>query len=194
MVLHHALARDRTIRAVGFDDAPFDRGGVEPVHVAGVVCAGTRFEGMVWTEVVRDGWDATDAVIGSLATSKFLAQVHLVLLDGIAFGGFNVVDLPRLHDELGVPCVAVMRRAPDMAAIERALQSLEAPSRRLATIHRAGDIHHVAPFHFQVVGAEVHHAAEALHRITDTGHVPEPLRLAHLIGAAVKTGESGRRA
>ncbi|MEM9195028.1 MAG: DUF99 domain-containing protein, partial [Myxococcota bacterium] len=39
----------RTVRVIGFDDAPFDRkdrGG--PVSVAGVVCAGRRFEGTVW--------------------------------------------------------------------------------------------------------------------------------------------------
>jgi len=34
----------------------------------------------------------------------------------------------------------------------------------------------------------------ALATLTDRGKVPEPLRLAHLIGAAVVTGQSGRRA
>jgi hypothetical protein len=36
--------------------------------------------------------------------------------------------------------------------------------------------------------------ADALTQLTDTGHVPECLRLAHLIGSAVKTGTSGQRA
>jgi hypothetical protein len=33
-----------------------------------------------------------------------------------------------------------------------------------------------------------------LHRLSDRGHVPEALRLAHLIGSAVEKGESGRQA
>ena len=40
-----------------------------------------------------------------------------MLLDGIAFGGFNVVDLPALAESLGVPCASVMRRVPDLAAM-----------------------------------------------------------------------------
>jgi hypothetical protein len=55
-------------------------------------------------------------------------------------------------------------------------------------------VHLRAPFAFQVQGAEPGTAAEALARLTDRGNVPEPLRLAHLVGAAVVRGESGRRA
>jgi hypothetical protein len=36
--------------------------------------------------------------------------------------------------------------------------------------------------------------AAVLRRLTDCGNVPEALRLAHLIGAAVVKGESGRQA
>src|SRR5213082_2973835 len=127
----------RTLRAIGFDDVPWRhrRGG--RVGLVGAVCAGTRFEGMVFGSVRRDGWRATDAVVGLLAGRKFLPQLHLVLLDGIAFGGFNLVDLPRLAAVLQRPCVAVMRKQPDLPAMAR---------------------------------------------LTDRGHVPEALRLAHLIG------------
>ena len=102
----------RILRAVGFDDAPFVRRRKARVPVTGVVCAGTRFEGMVWGHLRQDGWDATDAIAGLLVGGKFLPQVHLVLLDGLSFGGFNLVDLPLLAARLGCPCVAVMRRPP----------------------------------------------------------------------------------
>ena len=193
MDLERALARGKTIRVVGFDDAPFERGDVE-VHVAGVVCAATRFEGMHWLQVTRDGTDATEALMQALQESKFLDQIHVILLDGIAFGGFNIVDLPALARELDRPAVAVMRRAPDMAAIERALENLDGTARRLALIRSAGPIHQLGRFTFQVQGAAPSVAAEALAALTDTGDVPEALRLAHMIGAAVKTGVSSNRA
>jgi endonuclease V-like protein UPF0215 family len=60
MKLEDLLRSNRVIRAIGFDDAPFVRGTREPVGVAGVVRANTRFEGMLWTRVEADGWDSTD--------------------------------------------------------------------------------------------------------------------------------------
>lgn len=188
------LAPGRTLRAVGFDDAPFGRRPGSPVRLCGVICAGTRFEGLVVGRVRRDGWDATDAVARLLLGGKFLPQLHLVLLDGIAFGGFNVVDLEGLAARLGRPCAAVMRRPPDLGAVRRALARLPRPGRRLALLERAGPVHSFPPFHFQVRGAEPGPVAEALARLTDRGHVPEALRLAHLVGSALARGESGRRA
>jgi uncharacterized protein len=184
----------RTLRAIGFDDAPFARGRRGPVAIAGVVCAGTRFEGLVWGTVRQDGWNATEVLVSLLAGGKFLPQLHVVLLDGIAFGGFNVVDLAALAAALRRPCVAVMRRPPDLAAVEAAVRRLPRPERRLALLRRAGPIHRAGGFCFQVQGGAPAEIAAALARVTDRGAVPEPLRLAHLVGAAVRTGESGRRA
>ena len=141
----------RTIRVVGFDDAPFPRQPRAVVPLVGVVCAGTRFEGMVFGRVRRDGWTATDEIARLLLDGKFLPQLHLVLLDGIAVGGFNVVDLEALARTLNRPCVAVMRKAPDLAAVERAIRKLPQAERRLAVLRRAGPIHARPPFWFQFV-------------------------------------------
>lgn len=184
----------RTLRAIGFDDAPFVRGRRGAVGLAGVVCAGTRFEGLVWGEVRQDGWNATEEIVRLLAGGKFLPQLHLVLTDGISFGGLNVVDLETLASALGRPCLAVMRRPPDLAAVERAIQRLPRAARRLDLVRRAGAVHRVGAFTFQVRGADPEAAGRALVRLTDRGAVPEALRLAHLIGAAVRGGESGHRA
>jgi endonuclease V-like protein UPF0215 family len=179
---------------VGFDDAPFARSPNARVPLCGVVCANTRLEGMVWGQVRRDGWGATDELCRLLIGGKFLPQLHLVLLDGLAVGGFNVIDLPRLAATLERPCVAVMRKLPDLEAIEAALQRLTRPAERLALFRKGGPIHQRAPFVFQVAGADPDEVGAALARLTDRGHVPEALRLAHLIGSAVQRGESGRRA
>jgi endonuclease V-like protein UPF0215 family len=184
----------RVLRAVGFDDAPFARARRGDVGVAGVVCAGTRFEGLVWGRLRQDGWNATEALARLLLPGKFLPQLHLLLLDGLSFGGLNLVDLPALAARLGRPCVAVMRRPPDLAAMERAIRRLPRPGRRLSLLAAAGPIHRRGPFTFQVAGAAPDDVGRALARLTDRGNVPEALRLAHLVGAAVRTGESGRRA
>lgn len=189
-----ALSRVENLRAIGFDDGPFQKTPGARVPLVGAVCAGTRFEGMVFGHVRRDGQNATRVVESLLVGGKFLPQLHLILFDGIAFGGFNVVDLPRLATTLGRPCVAVMRRAPDFDAIALALQRLPRADERLRLMRAAGPVHQRGGFVFQVHGADPGEVAAALGRITDHGRVPEALRLAHLIGRAVALGESGRRA
>lgn len=194
MNLEDLLEHHRTIRVIGFDDAPFQRQSGQPVAVAGVVCAGTRFEGMVWGEIEADGWDATDRLCQLLLNGKFLPQIHVVLLDGISMGGFNVIDLPLLAQRLDRPCVSVMRRLPRMSRIEYAVNRLPRAAEKLAAMQRAGTVHADPPFYFQVCGAPPDTIAKVLHTVTDRGHVPEALRLAHLIAAAVIKGESGRQA
>ncbi|MBD1844683.1 DUF99 family protein [Cyanobacteria bacterium FACHB-63] len=194
MELEALLEQRRLIRAIGFDDAPFIRKSGEPVSIAGVVCAGTRFEGMLWGQIEPDGWNATETIANILLNSKFLPQAHIVLLDGISLGGFNVVDLPALSGEIDRPCVSVMRRYPKLEKVEYALRRLPEPERRLELIARAGEIYQSPPFVFQVQGAAPDTTARVLARLTDRGHVPEALRLAHLIASAVINGESGRQA
>ncbi len=192
--LEKLLHQGRTIRVIGFDDAPFVRRRGGCAAIAGIVCAGTRFEGMVWGQVRQDGWNATDKVCQLLEGGKFLPQLHLVLLDGIAFGGFNIVDLPKLSQRLDLPCVTIMRRMPNFTKIEQAIHNLSYPQRRLQLLKKAGEIHAYPPFYFQVCGEEPDVIAGVLPKLTDTGKVPEALRLAHLIGAAVINGESSSSA
>ena len=88
----------------------------------------------------------------------------------------------------------MVRKPPDFAAITRALGRLPDPERRLALIERAGPVHGAPPHCFQVAGETPAVAARLLAVLTDRGHVPECLRLAHLVGSAVKRGQSSRRA
>jgi len=193
--LSEVLRLGKTIRVIGFDDMPFgkERGG--PVNVSGIVCAGVKFEGMVYGTLTKDGTDATDVISELILGSKFHEQVHVVLLDGIAFGGFNVVDLPELYARVQRPCVAVMRKEPDFAAIERALEHFEDGVQRRRLMTLAGEVWtRYAPHVFQVVGEEPGVVAQALDTLVYQGNVPEALRMAHLIGSAIKTGESSNRA
>jgi len=192
--LNELLRLNKSIRAIGFDDAPFESERGTKVNVAGVICANTRFEGMLWGEVIKDGLDSTDCLRDLLLNSKFYEQVHVVLIDGIAVGGFNIIDLPRLSDELNRPCIAVIRHQPDMKAIDKALQNFLDYSHRKEILSKAGEIFHFHPFYFQVSGCTSEVAQKVLVQLTDCGHVPEALRLAHLIGSAIITGESGRSA
>jgi uncharacterized protein len=188
------IRQKKQIRAIGFDDAPFKRHQQSQVNIAGVICTNTRFEGMVWGGVDADGSDATETICRLLLGKKFLPQLHLVLLDGIGFGGFNLVDLPQLAERLKLPCVAVMRKLPNLEKMKRAMSNLPNYEERLIVLQRAGNIYAAAPFFFQVCGEQPEVIAQALIQLTDRGKVPEALRLAHLVSAAVINGESSSQA
>jgi hypothetical protein len=192
--IERLLRRGRHLSVIGIDDGPFRRDRRGDVLVCGVVCRGTRFEGLLTTRIRRDGWNATRRLTQMLRGSKFFPQLHLVLLDGVALGGLNVVDLAALAKATGRPCLTVMRRRPDLASFEHALAQLPHPQRRRALVSRAGPIHPGHGLWFQSVGLPAEQAREALRRLTIEGNVPEALRLAHLIGGGLVTGQSGRRA
>lgn len=194
MDLTALIRQKKQIRAIGFDDAPFKRHQQSKVNIAGVICTNTRFEGMVWGAVEADGNDATETICQLLLGKKFLPQLHLILLDGIGFGGFNLVDLPQLAERLKLPCVAMMRKLPNIEKMQRAMSSLPNYQERLIVLQQAGKIYAAAPFFFQVCGEQPEVIAQALIQLTDRGKVPEALRLAHLVGAAVINGESSSQA
>lgn len=81
--LDELLRLKKTIHVIGFDDASFKKERASPVKIAGVVCSGTRFEGMLWGEVKKDGTDATEVLVKLLQGSKFYEQINVVLIDGL---------------------------------------------------------------------------------------------------------------
>ncbi|WP_226647462.1 DUF99 family protein [Microbulbifer variabilis] len=192
--LAELLRLKKKLRIIGFDDAPFQKERGSPANISGIICTNTRFEGMLWGEVQKDGMDATEVFTQLLQSSKFYQQINVVLIDGLAVGGFNIIDLPKLTEALKRPCIAVMRKPPDMLAIDKALMNFSDYPLHKQTLLKAGEIYSDRGFHFQVQGCAPNIAAQVLEQATDNGNVPEALRLAHLIGAAVITGQSGNRA
>jgi hypothetical protein len=183
------------MRIVGFDDGPFERTHRGDVLVVGAIYRGGEFlDGMVATSVRRDGRNATDRLISCLTASRYLPQLHCAMLDGIAFGGFNVVDINRLWRETGLPVLVVVRHAPDLDSVRRAIARLPGATRRLGLIDAAGAIEPRRGLFVQRAGL-TGEEADALLALTCTrSKIPEPLRAAHIIAGAIVTGEGGRRA
>src|SRR5438477_6384832 len=170
----------RFTHVIGFDDAPFDRDDRGDVLVVGAVYAGLRLDGVLSAKVRRDGINATAVLIGMLRASRFLAQMHLVLLQGIAFAGFNVVDLEALHLAVQLPVMAVARRRPNLSRIRSALlEHVAGGSRKWGLIEKAGPMEPIAGLFIQRAGIDAEDARSVLKRLAVHSSVPEPLRTAH---------------
>jgi uncharacterized protein len=179
---------------IGFDDAPFLRSHRGDVLLIGVVVSRTRLDGVVSTRVRRDGSNSTSRIISLIEGSQFTGHVRAILLQGIAVAGFNVIDVHRLYEALGIPVVAVARRQPDFASIERALRRIPGGDRKWKLIEKLGPMEPVRSVFVQRTGIELADAKALLKVTTLHGNLPEPLRLAHLIAGGVTTGKSRGRA
>ena len=180
---------------VGFDDGPFDRnrpGG--QVLLVGAVCARTRLDGLLTGRVRHDGWNVTERMAALVEGSAFREHIQAVLLSGITFAGFNVVDLHGLAARLGRPVLVVARRRPRLEKIRRALANLPRAERRWGLIEQAGAMEAAGPVLVQRAGLSLMQARELLAATTLHGNLPEPLRLAHLIAGGLTTGHSRGRA
>lgn len=185
----------RISHVIGFDDAPFERDARGDVPVVGAVFAGHRLEGVLSGKVRRDGANATRVIAEVVARSRFASHLQLVMLQGIAFAGFNVVDIHALREALEVPVLVVMRRRPDMGAIRRALLGrIRGGARKWRLIERAGPIEPADKVFVQRAGIDHAHAVRVVKRFAVNSDLPEPLRTAHLIAGGVGTGESRHRA
>jgi len=185
-------------RVLGIDDGPFLKGQARAPLVGVLVCPPGYVEGVIISSCQVDGDDANDAISRMVKDSRFSEQVRMVMVDGAALGGFNVVDVRTLCEEIGVPVVTISRDEPNMTGILDALRAhFPDWERRFEAISR----NRARPL--EVPGGRVYLTSEGIgekeadamvRRCIVRGCLPEPVRLAHLIATALVRGESHGRA
>jgi endonuclease V-like protein UPF0215 family len=180
----------KEIRVIGIDDAPFDKFHARKVLVVGVIYRGGQFmDGVVSTHASVDGRDATKKISEMLGKCKFRPQLRCILLKGIAVGGFNVIDIRKLHRATKLPVIVVMRHYPQLGKIEKTLTKLGMKG-KIRLLRDAGEIHRMRGLYVQFCGTGKRDAEEMIRLTTSRAFIPEPLRIAHLVAGGVVAGES----
>jgi endonuclease V-like protein UPF0215 family len=188
------MAQKRYSNVIGFDDAPFGHDEVGNVPVVGTVFTGLKLTGVVIGAVEKDGADAAEKLTALVGESRFAEHVQLVMLQGITLAGFNVVDIHYLYQQLGLPVLAVARRRPDLAAIQKALQiKVREGAEKWTVIESLPPPEPADHVYVQRVGLSSEEALDVVKRFAIHSHLPEPLRVAHLIAGALVRGQSRGR-
>ena len=185
----------KEIRIIGIDDSPFTRSQKDPLLVIGTVHRGSQdIEGILTTKITIDGEDSTDQIIQMINRSRHKEQLQAIMLDGIAVGGFNVIDIKELSDRTRLPVLVIMRRKPNMHKVVQALSHVPNFRKRLRLMENAGTIRELklesGSLFFQRKGISVEKAREIILVSIRRGHMPEPIRCSHLIAAGIALGES----
>jgi len=181
------------LRVLAIDDGYFKPKKKGKALLVGIISRlDGRIEGVLSTSVSVDGLDSTSKIIKMLEKSKFKQQANFIILDGLNFAGFNLVDLQKLSEKLGIPAIAVQRKKPRMQKIEKALSGFKDKKKRMKLIKKAGKVHKGKKVFFQCTGADAKTVKTVLTKTTKYSNLPEPLRLAHLIASGLTLGQSTR--
>jgi len=180
------------IRVLGIDDGIFVPHTKGAVNVVGVVYRGGQWlDGVMQTKVEVDGTDATEKIASMITSSPHYDQIRVVVLDGVTFAGFNVVDIKGLFERVGLPIIAVTREKPDFEEIKKALENLPEREKRWKAMENAGKIMEVhtrrgeEPIYVQIAGISEKDAEKILRSTSTRSNVPEALRVAHIIASGL---------
>lgn len=182
------------LRVLGIDDGPFFKFRKGEVIIVGTFYRGGNFlDGLLTTKARVDGNNSTKNIIEMVNNSKFKSQLRALLLDGIAVGGFNVIDIEKLHKETNIPVIAVIRHKPDVPKIIKTLKEL-GMERKSRIVERLPEPKKVNGVYMQNIGINEEEAREIIKITTTHSQIPEPIRVAHIIAGGLVKGESKGRA
>ena len=184
----------KEIRVIGIDDSPFNKFGKGNILVIGVIFrGGSWLDGVLSTKVRVDGNNATKKLAEMINKCKFKPQLQCIFLDGIALGGFNVVDIQQLNKKTNLPVIVVIRHKPDIDTIKKTLIKINKKN-KIKLIEKAGEVIKINNIYAQLKGISKEKAKEILDIVCTRSHIPEPVRIAHLIASGIVKGESRGKA
>ncbi|MBU7013813.1 MAG: DUF99 family protein [Theionarchaea archaeon] len=182
------------IRILGVDDGSLC--GQRILLVGVVFRGGFWIDGLLSCEIQRDGTDATEKIISMVSNTRH-EDLRIIMTDGITFAGFNTIDIKAISQQTGLGIIPVMRRMPDFQKISRALENFPDRDKRWECIEKAGPVFSVkvgqGELFYQVAGLEREEAEKVISLTCMHSHLPEPVRVAHIIATGVVRGEASKK-
>ncbi len=179
---------------LGIDEGPFDKRVDRAVPIVGVMMEGPDLvEAVAVTEFPVDGAGAAEFLGDWLSSLRFAEALHAVVFGGLTLAGLGVIDIELLAQRARLPVMVVNRRDPRNEGLTEALCAAGL-AERVPLVLSAPRAWSLEPGLFVAhAGATRDDAACILAAVRGKSQLPEPLRLAHLIGSAIVSGQSRGR-
>lgn len=185
------------VHTLGVDDSPFSRKDRSCTLVGVLMSHDFHVDSIITREIDVDGNDASDALL-DLLTSGSGRAADIVMTNGITFAGFNMYEPEFVYKKSGTPVISVTRNLPDLNAMIDALQKYHAPDYKIDILKRMEPVRIVlktgSSVYANFYGLAQSEVANLVNRMLFRGNIPEPIRIAHLIGTVLKKGKTGGRA
>lgn len=131
-----------------------------------------------------DGTDVTEVLLSLIRRMRYDA----ILLSGISFAGFNLIDIKKLAHLARKPVIAVTGGRPDNVAVRSALHKHFSDwKERWRAVQNAGRLYSCKPLasepklYFEVSGGSVGLAKDIIVSSAMVSRLPEPVRVAGLV-------------
>lgn len=141
--------------------------------------------------ITIDGLDATEKLVSMLRRWSFDA----LMLAGVSFAGFNLVDPTVVFEESSKPVIVISRTKPNNVAVKNALrQHFQDWRVRWGVFEKLGPVWEVVsmpnepPVYVEVVGTELDWASKLIRAASLCCRVPEPIRVARLVARGLTRG------
>jgi len=178
----------REFRVVGVEDGGFSRKlqgrGIQKALFVCVLLRGKWINDFQADMITVDGLDATEKLTSMLRRLSFDA----VMLAGVSFAGFNLVDPTIVFEEFRKPVIVISRTKPNNIAVKNALRRhFEDWRIRWSVFEKLGSVYEVVsmsaepPVYVEVVGAELDWASMLIRAASVCCRIPEPVRVARLV-------------
>lgn len=152
--------------------------------LAAVLMDSMWIESVVLGKISVDGTDATETLVEMLGGFSF----DTVMLSGVSYAGFNLIDPKKIYEIFGVPVIVVCRSKPNNDAVRAALLNhFEDWKERWSVIGDLGKVYKVIskpdapPLHIEVIGGDSLWARNLVCDLALCSRIPEPIRVARFI-------------
>jgi endonuclease V-like protein UPF0215 family len=137
--------------------------------------------------ITVDGMDATEILLNHLKKS----ETDVVILGGVTFGGFNIVNVRLLNKEIGIPVIVFSAEKPKNKAMKKALmKNFSDWELRWSYVEKLGPFFSVniqkgKPIFYEAIGCGKEWAEDVLKAQCINSRVPEAVRVAKMIARGV---------
>lgn len=179
---------------LGIDDSPFIKGRTHEVPVVGVMMEGNHLvEGIAISSFPVDGAGATEYLSDWIRKLRWHASLQAIVLGGITIAGLGIVDITLLAQLTGVPVISVTRNDTAKSELKAALLAAGLTDRVAVLDYTPAAFQHRSGIFVAFAGTEKGRAEQIVSATLLKASLPEPLRIAHLIGTALVRGQSKGR-
>jgi len=178
----------REFQIVGVEDGGFSRKlqccDIQKALLVCVLLRGEWISDFQARMITVDGLDATEKLTFMLRRWIFDA----VMLAGVSFAGFNLVDPTIVFEEFNKPVIVISRTKPSNVAVKNALRQHFGDWRvRWSIFEKLGSVYEVVsipaepPIYVEVIGTELNWARKLIQATSVCCRIPEPIRVARLV-------------
>jgi hypothetical protein len=170
---------------VGVEDGGFCReSSTLKALLVSVLLQGVSILDFQMSNIKVDGLDATERLILMLRRWSF----DSIILAGVSFAGFNLIDPNVVFKEFKKPVIVVARTEPNNLAVKNALlHHFEDWKARWGIIEGLGPVHKIVsmsnelPLYVEIIGTDLKWAGALIRKLCTCCRIPEPIRVARLI-------------